>query len=89
MRARAATALARASRRAAVVGGRDDDDGANAARGAFLAAAAAAGLGGVIGPLLGGWLYDRFAAVGAFGISALLMAVGAGLIFWLVREPSR
>lgn len=50
---------------------------------------AAAGLGGVIGPLLGGWLYERFAAVGAFGISALLMAVGAGLIFLLVREPSR
>ncbi len=50
---------------------------------------AAAGLGGVIGPLLGGWLYDRFAAVGAFGISALLMAVGAGLIFLLVREPAR
>ena len=33
---------------------------------------AAAGLGGVIGPLMGGWLYDRFAALGAFGISALL-----------------
>ena len=49
---------------------------------------AAAGLGGVIGPLLGGWLYDRFAAVGAFGISALLMALGAILIFLLVREPS-
>jgi DHA1 family multidrug resistance protein-like MFS transporter len=50
---------------------------------------AAAGLGGVIGPLLGGWLYDRFAAVGAFGISALLMALGAILIFLFVREPSR
>ena len=49
---------------------------------------AAAGLGGVIGPLLGGWLYDRFAALGAFGISALLMVLGAGLIFLLVREPS-
>ncbi len=49
---------------------------------------AAAGLGGVIGPLLGGWLYDRFAAVGAFAISALLMALGAVLIWLLVREPS-
>jgi DHA1 family multidrug resistance protein-like MFS transporter len=49
---------------------------------------AAAGLGGVIGPLLGGWLYDRFAALGAFGISTLLMVLGAGLIFVLVREPS-
>ncbi len=50
---------------------------------------AAAGLGGVIGPLLGGWLYDRFAAVGAFAASALLMALGAVLIWLLVREPPR
>ncbi len=50
---------------------------------------AAAGLGGVIGPLLGGWLYDRFAALGAFGASALLMVLGAMLIGLLVREPSR
>ena len=50
---------------------------------------AAAGLGGVIGPLLGGWLYDRFAALGAFGISALLMALGAVLVLLFVREPSR
>ncbi len=49
---------------------------------------AAAALGGVIGPLLGGWLYDRFAAVGAFGTSALLMALGAVLILLFVREPS-
>jgi MFS transporter, DHA1 family, multidrug resistance protein len=50
---------------------------------------AAGGLGGVIGPLLGGWLYDRFAAVGAFGTSALLMALGAVLILLFVREPPR
>jgi len=50
---------------------------------------AAAGLGGVIGPLLGGWLYDRFAAVGTFGVSALLMALGAVLILLFVREPPR
>jgi MFS transporter, DHA1 family, multidrug resistance protein len=50
---------------------------------------AAAGLGGVIGPLLGGWLYDRFAAFGAFGISALMMVLGAGLVLLFVREPSR
>ncbi len=50
---------------------------------------AAAGLGGVIGPLLGGWLYDRFAAAGAFGASALLLALGAVLILLFVREPSR
>lgn len=50
---------------------------------------AAAGLGGVTGPLLGGWLYDRFAAVGAFGISALIMVLGAVLVSLFVREPSR
>jgi MFS family permease len=49
---------------------------------------AAAGLGGVIGPLLGGWFYDRYAAGGAFGVSALLLAAGAGLILLFVREPA-
>ena len=49
---------------------------------------AAAGLGGVIGPLMGGWLYDRFAALGAFGISALLMVLGAVLVLLFVREPA-
>jgi DHA1 family multidrug resistance protein-like MFS transporter len=49
--------------------------------------AAAAGLGGVIGPLMGGWIYDHFAAVGAFGTSALLMALSAVLILLFVREP--
>ena len=50
---------------------------------------AAAGLGGVIGPLLGGWLFDRFAAMSVFGTAALLMALGAVLILLLVHEPSR
>jgi MFS transporter, DHA1 family, multidrug resistance protein len=50
---------------------------------------AAAGLGGVIGPLLGGWLFDRFPAMSVFGTAALLMALGAVLILLLVREPSR
>ena len=49
---------------------------------------AAAALGGVIGPLLGGWLYGRFAAVGAFGTSALLMVLGAVFILVFMREPS-
>ena len=49
---------------------------------------AAAGLGGVIGPLMGGWLYDRFAALGAFGASALLMALGAVLVLLFLHEPS-
>jgi MFS family permease len=50
---------------------------------------AAAGLGAVIGPLLGGWLFDRFAAQIVFGAAALLMALGAILIMLVVREPSR
>jgi MFS family permease len=50
---------------------------------------AAAGLGGVIGPLLGGWLYDHFAALGAFGVSALVMVLGAVLVLLFVREPAR
>jgi MFS family permease len=50
---------------------------------------AAGGLGAVIGPLLGGWLFDRFAAQIVFGAAALLMALGAILIMLVVREPSR
>jgi len=50
---------------------------------------AAAALGGVIGPLLGGWIYDRSAEVGAFGTSALLMGLGAVSIMLFVREPRR
>ena len=50
---------------------------------------AAAGLGAVIGPLLGGWLFNRFDALSVFGTAASLMALGAGLILLLVREPSR
>ena len=50
---------------------------------------AAAGLGAVFGPLLGGWLFDRFSAMSVFGTAALLMALGAALILLFVREPSR
>jgi MFS family permease len=50
---------------------------------------AAAGLGGVVGPLLGGWLFDRLGAIIVFGAAALLMALGAALILLLVREPLR
>ena len=62
-----------------------DEDHQGTALGFYTAAA---GLGGVIGPLLGSWLYGRFAALGAFGISTLLMVLGAVLIFLLVREPA-
>ena len=50
---------------------------------------AAAALGGVIGPLLGGWIYGRYGAGGAFLTTALLLVLGAILILLLVREPSR
>ena len=50
---------------------------------------AAAGVGALIGPLLGGWLFDRFSAMSVFGTAAFLMVLGAILILLLVREPSR
>jgi DHA1 family multidrug resistance protein-like MFS transporter len=50
---------------------------------------AAAGLGAVIGPLLGGWLFERFNALSVFGTAALLLALGAGSIVLFVREPSK
>jgi MFS family permease len=50
---------------------------------------AAAAVGGVIGPLLGGWIYDRFGAGEAFITAALLLVLGAILILLLVHEPSR
>lgn len=43
----------------------------------------------LLGPLLGGWLFDHFAALSVFGTAALLMALGAGLMLVLVHEPSR
>lgn len=50
---------------------------------------AAAGLGAVIGPLLGGWIYDTFAATWAFRANAFMLGLGAVLILALVREPRR
>jgi len=50
---------------------------------------AAAGLGAVIGPLLGGWLFHRFGAMSVFGTASLFMALGAGSIWLWVREPSK
>ncbi len=49
---------------------------------------AIAGLGAVVGPLLGGWLSDRLGSMSVFVTAALLMALGALLILTLVREPS-
>jgi MFS family permease len=50
---------------------------------------AAAGLGAVVGPLLGGWIYDTFTASWAFRANALMLGVGAALILLLIREPRR
>jgi MFS transporter, DHA1 family, multidrug resistance protein len=50
---------------------------------------AAARLGAVIGPLLGGWLFERFHVMSVFGSAALFLALGAGLILLFVREPSK
>ena len=50
---------------------------------------AAASLGAVIGPLLGGFMYDTFAAEWAFRTNALLLALGAALVLLLIREPAR
>jgi DHA1 family multidrug resistance protein-like MFS transporter len=48
---------------------------------------ASAGLGGVIGPLLGGWLYNIYGASLVFGMSAFFLVVGALLVFSFVKEP--
>ena len=50
---------------------------------------AAAGLGAVVGPLVGGYLYDAFAAQWAFYANALLLGLGAVLLLLLIREPDR
>lgn len=49
----------------------------------------ASGLGAVIGPLIGGWLYDQVGHVVPFYFTAALAFVGALLIVLLVREPDR
>jgi DHA1 family multidrug resistance protein-like MFS transporter len=48
---------------------------------------ASAGLGGVIGPLLGGLLYKLYGSSLVFGMSALLFVVGALLVFSFIKEP--
>jgi MFS transporter, DHA1 family, multidrug resistance protein len=49
----------------------------------------AAAFGGVIGPLLGGWIYARSSAGGVFITTASLLVLGAILVLLLLREPSR
>ena len=49
----------------------------------------ASGLGAVVGPLVGGWLYDQVGHSAPFYFTAALAFVGALLIVLLVREPER
>jgi MFS family permease len=49
----------------------------------------AAGLGAVIGPVLGGWLYDNVGHSVPFYFTAALVFLGALLIVLLVRDPHR
>jgi len=49
----------------------------------------ASGLGAIIGPFVGGWLYDRVGHTAPFYFTAALVFVGALLIVLLVREPER
>jgi sugar phosphate permease len=49
----------------------------------------AAGLGAVIGPVVGGWLYDNVGHSVPFYSTAALVFLGALLIVLLVRDPRR
>jgi MFS family permease len=49
----------------------------------------ASGLGAVVGPLLGGWLYDQVGQTAPFYFAASLVFAGAVLILLLIREPRR
>jgi DHA1 family multidrug resistance protein-like MFS transporter len=49
----------------------------------------ASGLGAVVGPLVGGWLYDQVGHSAPFYFTAALVFVGALLIVLFVREPDR
>ncbi len=49
----------------------------------------AAGLGAVVGPLVGGWLYDNAGHAAPFYATAATVFLGAVLIVLLVREPRR
>jgi MFS family permease len=47
----------------------------------------ALGVGGIIGPLMGGYIYSHYGSTVLFTSSALLMVFGALLIWLIIREP--
>jgi MFS family permease len=51
--------------------------------------AMAGGLGAVIGPLAGGWLYDAYSQSAPFVVNAAALAASAAGILLALREPRR
>ncbi len=49
----------------------------------------ASGLGFTLGPLIGGWLYDRAGHVVPFLANGLLLFLGAALVMWLLRRSPK
>jgi MFS family permease len=50
----------------------------------------ASGVGFTLGPLIGGWLYDKAGHAIPFYINGILLFVGAGLVLWLLgRRPQK
>lgn len=47
----------------------------------------AAGLGAAAGPFLGGWLYDVIGQKAPFFANGVVLALSAGLLAWLLKEP--
>lgn len=44
-------------------------------------------LGAVIGPISGGWLYDRLSPASPFYLNAIILFLGAVMVMLLLREP--
>lgn len=49
----------------------------------------AMGLGFIIGPLVGGWLYDAAGHAFPFYANGVILFLGAGLVLWLLRATPR
>jgi MFS family permease len=44
-------------------------------------------LGAAVGPIAGGWLYDKAGHALPFYVNSLMLLLGAGLVMTLLREP--